>query len=136
VVAYLLCFASFEKDYFTTYKEQISDVFCEGIGDAFEFANSQLPLNSKMYVDPDVSYPRILFYGKVDLNSYLSTVRYTNFPSAFLYVHEFDKYVFTSNLRQNGPRSVFILENKGSRFQTLQDSGYSIRNFGKYIVAY
>ena len=136
LVAYLFCFACFEKDYFTTYKEQISDVFCEGIGDAVEFANSQLSPDSKMYVDPDVSYPRILFYGKVDLNSYLSTVKYTNFPSAFLYVQEFDKYVFTNNPRQYSPRSVVILENKGSRFQTLQNSGYSIRNFGKYIVAY
>jgi hypothetical protein len=136
LVAYLLCFANFEREYFTIYKDQIANPFCEGIGDAMEFAQSQSKPGDKIYVDPSVSYPRVLFYGKVDLNSYLSTVRYTNFPSAFLYVHEFDRYVFTFDLNNADAQAVYLLENKDSRLSQFEQRGFSVRNFGKYIVAY
>jgi hypothetical protein len=136
LVAYLLCFANFEREYFTIYKDQIANPFCEGIGDAMEFAQLQSKPGDKIYVDPGVSYPRVLFYGKVDLNSYLSTVRYTNFPSAFLYVHEFDRYVFTFDLGNADKQAVYLLENKDSRLSWFEQRGFSVRNFGKYIVAY
>ena len=136
LVAYLLSFANFEREYFTVYKDQIANPFCEGIGDAMEFAQSQSKSGGKIYVDPNVSYPRVLFYGKVDLNSYLSTVRYTNFPSAFLYVHEFDRYVFTFNLDNADTQAVYLMENKDSRLSWFEQRGFSVRNFGKYIVAY
>jgi hypothetical protein len=136
LVAYLLSFANFEREYFTIYKDQIANPFCEGVGDAIEFAQSLSKPGGKIYVDPGVSYPRVLFYGKVDLNSYLSTVRYTNFPSAFLYVHEFDRYVFTFGLGNVDLQAVYLLENKDSRFSWFEKRGFSVRNFGKYIVAY
>ena len=136
LVAYLLCFANFEREYFTIYKDQIANPFCEGIGDAMEFAQSQSKSGGKIYVDPNVSYPRVLFYGKVDLNSYLSTVDYINFPSAFLYVHEFDRYVFTFDLNNVETETVYLLENNDSRYSLFEQQGFSVRNFGKYIVAY
>jgi hypothetical protein len=136
LVAYLLSFASFEREYFTFYKDLIANLFCEGVGDAIDFAQSQSKPGAKIYVDPSVSYPRVLFYGKVDLNSYLSTVRYTNFPSAFLYVHEFDRYVFTFDLGEVDNQAVYLLENKDSRLSWFEERGFSVRSFGKYIVAY
>lgn len=136
LVAYLLCFANFERDYFTIYKDRISENFCEGIGAAVEFANAKAKMNSKIYVDPNVSYPRVLFYGKVDLKSYLSTVRYTNFPSAFLYVYSFDRYDFTNRIRPERSSAVYLLENSEAQMRTLLDLGYSVESFGKYVVGY
>lgn len=135
--AYMLYFAMFEKEYFTTYKDQIANNFCEGIEDAMNLAtykaNSE---NTKIIVDPNTSYPRILFFGQVDLRSYLSTVKYTNFPSAFLYVYSFDKYSFVVNENDIKPGNVYLLENSGNRMDKLQQAGYEVRNFGKYIVGY
>ena len=136
LVAYLLSFANFEREYFTTYKDQIASNFCEGVGDAMDFAQTLVKPGGKIYVDPNVSYPRVLFYGKVDLNSYLSTVRYINFPSAFLYVHEFDRYLFTFDLGRIDGHAIYLLENKDSRLSMFEQQGFSVRNFGKYIVAY
>ena len=136
LVAYLLSFANFEREYFTKYRDSIASNFCEGIGDAMEFAQKQSKPNDKIYVEPNVSYPRVLFYGKVDLNSYLSTVSYTNFPSAFLYVHHFDRYVFTFDLDKVDTQSVYLMENESGRLSWFEEQGFSVRNFGKYIVAY
>lgn len=133
--AYLICFATFEKDYFTTYRDHIGDYFCEGIEDAMSLALSKSDGKS-VVVDPAVSYPRVLFYGKVDLNSYLSTVKYTNFPSAFLYVNSFDKYIFTDRIIPGHTDVVYLLENSGERMRTLQDQGYNVECFGKYVVGY
>ena len=136
LAAYLLNFANFEREYFTTYKDQIASNFCEGIGDAMEFAQSQSKPGAKIYVDPNVIYPRVLFYGKVDLNSYLSTVKYVNFPDAFLYVYKFDRYVFAYYLNNVDTEAVYLLENNDSRHSMFEQQGFSVRNFGKYIVAY
>lgn len=134
--AYLLYFATFEKEYFTLYRDSIGIHFCEGIEDAMNFATSKLKSGNQMVVDPNTSYPRILFYGKVDLNDYLNTVKYTNFPSPFLYVHSFDKYVFTNDVNRINKNAVYLMENSESRMNTLQDRGYKVRNFGKYLVGY
>lgn len=136
IVALLINFVSFEKEYFTTYKDSIASNFCEGIEDAMKFATSKTTGDTRMVVDPNTSYPRILFYGMVDLDSYLSTVKYTNFPSAFLYVNSFDRYFFTSNINPDKFNAVYLLENNEQRMNTLQDAGYNVRNFGKYIVGY
>lgn len=133
--AYLICFATFEKDYFTTYRDHIGSYFCEGIEDAMSLALSKSGGKS-VVVDPDVSYPRVLFYGKVDLNSYLSTVKYINFPSAFLYVKSFDKYIFTDRIIPEHRDVVYLLENSGARMKALQDLGYNVECFGKYVVGY
>ena len=133
--AYLICFATFEKDYFTTYRDHIGDYFCEGIEDAMNLALSKSGGKS-VVVDPAVSYPRVLFYGKVDLNSYLSTVKYINFPSAFLYVRSFDKYIFTDRIIPEHTDVVYLLENSGVRMKALQDLGYNVECFGKYVVGY
>lgn len=133
--AYLICFATFEKDYFTTYRDHIGDYFCEGIEDAMTLALSKSGGKS-VVVDPAVSYPRVLFYGKVDLNSYLSTVKYINFPSAFLYVRSFDKYIFTDRIIPEHTDVVYLLENSGVRMKALQDLGYNVECFGKYVVGY
>ena len=90
----------------------------------------------RMVVDPNTSYPRILFFGKVDLDSYLSTVNYTNFPSAFLYVHSFDKYEFTNDLNHVRSDVIYLQENDEVRMNRLLESGYKVKNFGKYIVGY
>ncbi|MBQ3720560.1 MAG: glycosyltransferase family 39 protein [Fibrobacter sp.] len=134
--AYLICFATFEKEYFTTYRDRIGNYFCEGIEDAMNLALSK-SAGKSVVVDPDVSYPRVLFYGKVPLDSYLSTVKYTNFPSAFLYVRSFDKYIFTDRIiPEHRQDFVYLLENSGARMKTLQDLGYNVECFGKYVVGY
>jgi hypothetical protein len=135
LVAYLLSFASFEKEYFTTYRNLVAEFFCEGIGDAMEFAQAQSKADTKIYVDPNVIYPRVLFYGKVDLNSYLSTVQYINFPDAFLYVHSFDRYVFTFDYENMDFQAVYLVENKDTMLSFFKQQGFDVRTFGRYLVA-
>ena len=136
LVAYLCCFAGFEKNYFTIYKEAIGHNFCNGLEKAVELASSKAPDNTRIVVDPGTSYPRILFFGKVDLESYLSTVKYTNFPSAFLYVSSFDKYIFTDRIIPSRHNHVYLLENKDDRSSLLRKLGYQVKISGDYVVGY
>jgi len=135
VVAYLLSFAGFEKEYFSTYRNIIGNHFGEGIESAMEFVNREAK-DRKVVVDPNISYPKVLFLGGVDLDSYLSTVKYKNYPSAFLYVHSFDKYSFTDAMEQDRASAVYLMENKGHYFRALQNRGFDIKNFGNFIVGY
>jgi hypothetical protein len=136
LVAYLFFFAGFEKNYFTIYKEAIGHNFCNGLEKAVELASSKAPDNTRIVVDPGTSYPRILFFGKVDLESYLSTVKYTNFPSAFLYVSSFDKYIFTDRIIPSRHNHVYLLENKDDRSSLLRKLGYQVKISGDYVVGY
>lgn len=136
VIALLVNFASFEKDYFTTYRDTIGSYFCEGLEDAMEFATAKLGEGSHMVVDPNTSYPRILFYGKVDLDSYLSTVDYTNFPSAFLYVNSFDRYTFTTRIDSAQQNAIYLFEGSEKNASAMQQAGLSIRSFGKFLVGF
>lgn len=135
VVAYLLCFAGFEKEYFSTYRNIIGNRFGEGIESAIAFVNQEAK-DRNVVVDPDISYPKVLFLGAVDLDSYLSTVKYRNFPSAFLYVDSFDKYSFESSMEQDRANAIYLMENKDPYFESLQNNGFEVKSFGNFIVGY
>ena len=48
-----------------------------------------------------------------------------------------DKYIFTDRIiPEHRQDFVYLLENSGARMKTLQDLGYNVECFGKYVVGY
>ncbi len=92
VLIYLIAFLMFESHYFTEYREEIGRYFCRGLEPCMTFAQEQEA--DRAYISPNASYARILFLTKQDLDEYLETVVYKNYPSAFLDVYSFGKYNF------------------------------------------
>lgn len=138
LVVYIFCFVQFEIFYFTEYKENINHTFCEGIGDAVEYAKENSDEVSFIYVTPNANYARVLFYARPDVDNYLDTVRYTNYPSAFLDVYAFDRYNFSvdPNSEADGV-SCYILDSSYDStgiVASMAEKGYKSEVFKGFTV--
>lgn len=139
-MVYLLAFTVFEVYYFTEYKTQINDNFCEGIEETMDFVTENLASYNKVHITPNVNYARVLFYDKTDLDTYLDTVEYTNYPSPFLDVRSFGRYDFAIDTESDAEAdAVYVLDHSydGSPVaNSLYGDGFISNDFGRYIVFY
>lgn len=133
-VIYACYFASFEKHYFTDYKNQISWHFCKGIDAAMNYIETDLKKAESVKVSHDVSWPRVLFFAKPELNDFLQTVQYSNFPAAFLDAVKFTRYKFYFDENNLDGISVYLLSKSNGASSTLENAGYEIREFDNYLV--
>ena len=131
-IIYSTLFINFEEYYFTDYKQEIAGSFCEGLEDAVEEAVS---LNRIVYVTSTASYARILFYSKQDVNEYINTVQYTNYPSAFLDVSSFGRFCFYFDLNALDPSGVYLVDSSVDSSYFI-NAGFTVKSFGHYTVAY
>ncbi|MCR5719145.1 MAG: glycosyltransferase family 39 protein [Lachnospiraceae bacterium] len=140
VILYLVCFISFEMFYFTEYRNDIGGCFREGLGDCFEVLEKECKDAEKVYVTHDIYYPRVLFYVEENLNEYLDTVEYTNFPSAYLDVSSFGKYVLDVNTEAFPEEGAVYVVNSGSAdsylVQMLEQMGYNMYESKGYRIYY
>ena len=132
LIIYSTLFIQFEEYYFTDYKQEISGYFCSGLEDAMEEALSQ---EGTIYVSSSANYARILFYSKQDVNEYISTVQYTNYPSPFLDVSSFGRFCFYFDLNALDPTGVYLVDSSvDSSF--FANAGFTTKTFGYYTVTY
>lgn len=131
VIIYSVYFINFEKYYFNDYKEQIAYCFNEGLEEAVDYA---MQSSGTINVTSGANYARVLFYSQEDVDEYISTVQYTNYPSAFLDVQSFGRFCFYYDLNALDPTACYIVDNVND-VAVLQNSGYQTENFGKYYVA-
>lgn len=135
-LAYACMFVAFEKHYFTDYKEDIAWNFCRGIDPAMKFVENELKDAKIVKVDGDVSWPRVLFFAKPSLDEFLKTVRYMNYPAAFLSASQFGRYQFAFDKNRIDGSSVYLLKNESQPRYALENAGYEVREFGRYVVGF
>lgn len=140
IALYLFCFVRFEIYYFDDYKSQIGEVFCEGVENAMEFVCEDLKDNDFVRITPGINYARVLYYTKEDLDEYLDTVEYTNYPSAFLDVASFGRYSFDTNADSIADgTSVYVLDEtyEGTNLlNSIIEQGYECYKSGRFAVYY
>lgn len=133
-VAYACYFGAFEQHYFTDYKNQISWHFCKGIDAAMNYVETEWKDAAKVKVTRHVSWPRALFFAKPKLKEFLMTVKYTNYPAAFLDARKFTRYEFYFDEKNLDGTSVYLLNNNSAARYALENAGYEIHEFDNYLV--
>ncbi len=128
----LVCFAFFASFYFTEYSENIGVMFQEGVGEACERTAAIADADDYIHVDSDITYSRILFYSKIPVTTYIDTVVYTNFPSAYLSVSSFGNFIFETPDITND--CIYILTEE--HISEFEEAGWSVEQYGHAAVAY
>ncbi len=132
LIVYSVMFIQFEQYYFTDYKEEIAGYFCEGLEDAMEEATSH---EGTIYVTSSANYARIMFYSKQNVDEYISTVQYTNYPSAFLDVSSFGRFQFNFDLNALDPAGIYLVDSSVNPAY-FTNAGYTTKSFRYYTVAW
>lgn len=131
-VIYTVLFCNFEKYYFTEYKQEISGYFCEGLEDAVQEAISH---QGTIYATGSANYARLLFYSKQDVEEYIATVQYTNYPSAFLDVSSFGRFCILSDSIPLDPAAIYILD-ASMDTSAFTNAGMTTKTYGYFTVVW
>ena len=134
VVGYSILTIAFCGVYFVKFDKDISYNFKRGVKECVEFVKQNE--FEKISVDSDIYYSQILFYDKTPVKNYRQTVKYQNYPNAFLIVDSFENYYFFDNsvIEISDSFNAYIIA-KSDR-QRFIDSGYNVQTFYEFSVAY
>ena len=131
LAAYLLCFGLFARYYFTDYKALLRSSFGWGLEEALAAAER---FDGAIVLSGDIYYPDVLFYAQTDPDVFRATVRYQNYPAAFLRAASFDRFRF-------GPDSapedgcVWLLS-AWSDASAFAEEGFVAERYGYYTLVY
>lgn len=122
----LICFTMFMTTYFSGFRDDLSEMFFEGLGEAVVYAET-LDYD-EVYITDYVNSPYIfvLFYNQIPPEEFYGSVEYSNPETAFRAVTAFSKYRFGSDF--TGDNTVFIVHR--SQISGLDVIAY----FGNYAV--
>lgn len=132
LILYAALFVQFEHYYFTDYAREAERYFAAGLEQAVDAAAGR---EGTICVSPGANYARVLFYSGQDPDEYRATVRYTNYPSAFLDVEGFGRYTFDFDPGAPDRSCVYVLD-AGADLETLREAGFTIESYGYYVTAY
>ena len=131
LAAYLLCFGLFARYYFTDYKASLRSSFAWGLEDALAAAER---FDGPVVLSGDVYYPDVLFYAQTDPAVFRESVRYQNYPAAFLRAASFDRFRFgLENAPEDG--CVYLLS-PWSDAALFTEAGYAAEQYGYYTLVY
>ena len=82
-------------------------VFGEGTGELIEYTLENAASDEAVYVDPDINYAKVLFYSRMPVEEFISTVEYKNYPSKYLSVYKMGRFVFDM---ENAPKGAVRIE--------------------------
>lgn len=129
---FAVCFIWFSAYYFTDYNNDSSYVFKPQLGEAIEY--SQLAANEGVInVDNSIEHSYVLFYAKVPAPDYVATVRYNNYPAAFLDVDGFTNYKFGINFGNLDDTQVYVFQQH--QYEYFIGREFEISQFGNFCVA-
>ncbi len=131
-IIYSVLFVQFEQYYFTDYNTEILGYFCGGLEDAMKEATSH---EGTIYVTSNANYARVMFYSEQDVEEYISTVQYTNYPSAFLDVSSFGRFQFYFDLNMLDPAGIYLVDSSIDPVY-FTNAGYTVKTFGYFTVAW
>lgn len=127
---YCACFLSFAGFYFTEGQNQLSGYYRPGTKEAIAYA--QKLTDETIHCRMHGRYSIVLYYTKMPLDRYFSTVKYKEPP--YPDPVSFDQFVFESPHATNTGNAVYIVED--DELATYTDAGYTIEPFGRMAVAY
>ena len=126
--AYLLCFGLFARYYFTDYRDSLRPSFAWGLEEALNAAKTE----DEVVLSGDIFYPDVLFYTRSEPARFRETVRYQNYPAAFLRAASFDRFRFgLENGTEETPCYLLSAWNDGA---FLKAQGYTAESFGYYTL--
>ena len=126
--AFFVCFVGY---YFTDYRQEIRSSFSFGLEAAIETAEAE---EGPIYVSERILYPCVLLFSQTPAEEFRETVRYRNYPAAFLQVASFGRYVFLYEEAAPEPGAVYILDN-WSDLAAFLNAGFELKQIGYYKVA-
>lgn len=132
VLYFALFLISFERVYYTTYNDNISFHFGAGLKDALDLADSH---GETVYLSSDIHHPKVLFYERIPVTEFRDTVKYNNYPAAFLTTDSFTHYSYVFDQNNPDDSGAYIIGNN-SDMTAFTDNGFKITEFGRYKVAY
>lgn len=140
VLVYAAFFSHFESYYFKEYGEMMHGYFCYGLEETLVYALEHTDEDTEIYITPNASYARVLYYGKINVEDYLETVDYSNYPSPYLDVSGFDRFSFAvdENDEADGESAYILDSTYQSSFlvMTMERNGYEKFSAGNYTVWY
>ncbi|MCR5625014.1 MAG: glycosyltransferase family 39 protein [Lachnospiraceae bacterium] len=147
VLLYMFLFVNFERIYFLEYQSNCFKYnYCQDASKALLYVKNQILKNEdykdcKINITADISYPIVLYYMEENLDKYLETVEYTNYPDEYLQVESFDNILMNVNYNETvEDENVYIVNNEmcnGSvLIDSLKDNNYENYDFGIYGVYY
>ena len=141
LLLYLGSFIGFAHTYFTRYNQMLAQSgylyqFSYGIKEAIAAAQD---LHAKSgaeiyFLEEPYLYAKVLFLGQVPPEAYRQSVRWYNYPDAFLQARSFLYYHFENSVDFNALPSGVIYVAHQNRQAYFADMPY--KRFGNYIVAF
>lgn len=126
IAMFTLCFGMFSADYFTAYQNDVSYHFDAGIEKALA-----VELDGEIYIDSEIYFPKILFLTGADTEEYRKTIKFTNYPSAYLSAESFGKYHFTSDF-ENLNEGTYIV--RGDKAMYFKGTDFKKEKYDNIIV--
>ena len=131
LAAYLLCFGLFVRYYFTDYKASLRPSFAWGLEDALAAAEC---FDGAIVLSGDIYYPDVLFYAQTDPDIFRATVRYQNYPAAFLRAASFDRFRFgLDGAPEDG--CVYLLS-PWTDASAFAEANYAAERYGGFSLVY
>jgi len=135
VLLLLVAFAAFTLDYHgTSYRQQISQKFHDGLLPALRYAESKA--DTTVCVTDEINMPYIfaLFSGHTSPADYLGTVRYVDAQAPFRQVVSFDRYVIGTQNCAGRTAVTYVLTT--DEIPPRFGNRYSYEFFGNFVVYY
>lgn len=130
---YLVLFIGFEHYYFTEYEKETREHFSYGLEQALNVAYEN---GDTVFVEQNEYYSKVLFYMQTPLDVLHSTGKYIFYPSCKKYPLTFDKFVFYVDTYEDVDENAAYLMPKDCDVGKLPEHGFTIEEYGEYIVAY
>lgn len=90
--AYAVSFVLFIGHYFTGYQQQLDPYFDAGLDEALDYAQSVT--DGEITVSSEIIYPKILYYGRIEPETFRKSVVWSGEPGAFMRINTVDRYRF------------------------------------------
>ncbi len=132
ICSYLVYFIFFCSFYFGSYNRQISGEFRNGLQSAVEYVKENK--RKAVCVDSSVYHSQILFFDQTPTDVFISTVKYSNYPSSYLSAAEFGNYSFGIDYNNLESSKTYIA--KAEQKARFTDLGFTVVSFDEYIIAY
>ena len=132
LAAYLLCFGFFVKFYFSDYSASLRSSFAWGLEEALDAAEA---LDAPVILSSDIYYPDVLFYTQTDPALFRASVRYQNYPAAYLRAAAFDRFRFGFDAEAPEADACYILS-PWTDAGPLERAGFALERYGYYTFAY
>ncbi|MDD6797253.1 MAG: glycosyltransferase family 39 protein [Clostridia bacterium] len=140
LILYLFAFYSFVMFYKKDYNTKVRELYQPGIDYCMEDIEQ---LDGKVYIDSRISYSVILYYTKMPVNEFISTVKYDDITNPYMEAQSYGRFVtihtdkeeVTSLSDYTGLGDGIYIVDVSVKDELLK-SGYKVTAYGDYCVAY